>query len=209
MKKQSSALFLGIIVLVVVAGGLYVMKGRYASQASSSAVTGPPQAGAAGSSGGPSSFADMQKEHKYGFQLMKLTMNIERLEDEHKAELTPQQAKAILAILQPLREEKNLEESAASDAVTKIQDVLTDSQRAAISALPTDSGFHKAPAGMSPGGPSGAPQGAPAGPPPGGAGARQMDGFNPLNPPQGGPEGNRRGGKMNGLFKDLEKKSAG
>ena len=137
-----------------------------------------------GPPGGPGGFADFQKSHKYAFQLARLAGNIERLRDEGKAALAPSQAKAVLAILQPLRARESLDETAAREALKKLQHVLTDEQRAAINSMPPPEHQFRQ------GGP---PPGPPRSGPPPGPNPRAMKGFNPLKQPPG-PGGPPPGG---------------
>lgn len=208
--KRSHVIIAAIVAVAVLVGGVLAMKGRRSNQQTvPGQPMGTPPAGApAGlSSGGPpgspsgAQSAEFQKAHKYALQLMKLVGNVGRLEEQDKASLTPVQAKSILAILEPLRKQDSLDEPAARKAVIEMQSVLTDEQRAAISALPPLPKFRQ---GNQPPGPP--PSGAPVGPPPG-VGPKPTGGFNPLRPPEGGPDRAGSGG-IEKLFDALKKTAA-
>ncbi|MCE5197950.1 MAG: hypothetical protein ABFD54_06720 [Armatimonadota bacterium] len=202
--KPSGKLIIGLVVLVAIAGGLVALKSNRRTVSVVQPTAGGPMGGPMGSPmGDPGQFAELQKSHQYAFQLMKLVGNIGRLESDGKSGLTPQQAKAVLAVLQPLRKRESLDETSAKEAMKALQAVLTDKQRSAISALPPEHKFHR---GSTPPGPP--PTGTPSGPPPAG-GPKAMKGFNPLNPPAGGPMGQPAGKGVERLFENLEKKSKG
>lgn len=202
MKQRSTGLILGATVLIVLIGGLLVLKGN--SNRSGSSTGSPPGSASSGAvaggpGGAPGGFAEFQKSHRYAFQLMRLISNVGRIEEEGKAALTPAQAKSMLALLQPLRELESLDEPAAEDAIVALQDILTDQQRSAISALPPDPQFRR----------SGPPPGqASSGPPPGAA-ADRLGSFNPLKPHVGRQGNKQHPGHLAKLFDDLEKKSEG
>lgn len=204
--SKSGKIGLVFIVLVVVAGGAFVMKSRSA-RLQVPAGAPPPVGGLMGGPGGDSgSFAELQKSHKYAFQLMTLVGNLGRLEELGKAPLTVAQAKSALAILEPLRKLKSLDEPTARKAYTEMHAVITDEQRAAINTLPAENQFRKS--GPPPGQ---RPSGAPSGPAPSTspkAGPRP-DSFNPLNPPKGGPAAGAGDNNMDKLFDNLRKKSGG
>ncbi|MEN6372934.1 MAG: hypothetical protein ABFD64_13080 [Armatimonadota bacterium] len=196
-----------IVVLIVLVGGYFAYKSSSGVAKSSAGDTSQgftASGGQMGGSQGSGRFAELQKEHKYAFQMLKQLNSIRRLEESGKEPLTKAQAKSILAIVQPLREKKTLDETSAEDAVKALQAVITDKQRSVISALPAEQQFRQGgpPQGM----PSGRRQG---GPPPGAGGPGGMKNFNPLNRPAGGPpgmQGQRRGG-IEKLLDDLKKKS--
>jgi hypothetical protein len=216
MNKRSRELCFTILALVVLTGGFFALKPRV--MPGSNAHPGPAgcqmRGSMGGPPGGPGGFEEMQKAHKYAFQLMRLAGSIGRLEESGRAPLTSAQAKSMLAVLNPLRERDSLDEAAAKDAVVALQDILTDKQRAVISALPAEHQFRRG--GPPPGSPPQG-QGPPPGPPPSG-GPGSMAGFNPLNPPEGGAGGPQRpgggpggpqgpGGGLDKLFDDLRIKS--
>jgi len=80
----------------------------------------------AGSSGG--SFQQFRDEHKNTFALMSRVGKIARLEKEQKAPLTAEQAKSLLAVLQPLRSQPTLTQDQAKEALKQVNAVLTDTQ---------------------------------------------------------------------------------
>ena len=194
MKRQTIMFLVAIAALAVLAGGFFILKGRANRQASPVGFQQgqpPPD--------GPGQFKEFRKSHQYAFQLMRLVGNIGRLEKENKNPLTQAQAKAILAILQPLRKQASLDETAAKDVIKALQAILTDKQRTSISALPPKRQFRR-------GSPSQGPP--PSGPPPN-PNQRPMGGFNPLNPPTGGPMGQSGVTEVDKLLDVLKKKSGG
>lgn len=162
-----------------------------------------------GPPGGFGRFGEFQKQHQYAFELTRLVRSIGRLEQDKKNALNPKQAKSVLAVLQPLRKRTNLDEAAAKKGLNAVQSVLTNKQRAAISALPPEHPFRRngpPPSGPRPGERR---EGRPGfGPPPGPGPRFDMKSFNPLNPPAFGPPNQQRSGGMNKVFDDLKKKSS-
>lgn len=198
MKKP----LFGVVVLIVLLGGFFLYKDKLGGESSRQSVPQVSTANASGGAmGGSGRSAEFEKSHKYALQLVKLIGSVGRLEEAGKDTLTPAQARSVLSILQPLREQDSLDEPTAREAVKSLQDVLTDKQRAAINALPAEKQFRRA----------GPPQGAlagkrPSGPPPGAGGPGGMKNFNPLSQPAGGPEDKQRNGGMDKLFDSLKKK---
>ncbi|MEN6520676.1 MAG: hypothetical protein ABFD46_05930 [Armatimonadota bacterium] len=199
-----------IIVLIVLVGGYFAY--TYSSETVKSSTSTAPHGSAASGgqmmsgSSGAGRFEELQKEHKYAFQLLKMLNNVRRLEESGKEPLTKNQAKAVLVIVQPLRKKESLDETSANEAIKALQAVITDKQRAVISALPAEKQFRQG--GPPPGAAVGGKR--PSSPPSGGAGGPGgMKNFNPLNQPAGGPpgmKGQRREG-LEKLFDDLKKKS--
>ncbi len=181
-------------------------------------------------------FVQFQETHKYTFQLMGLVGNIMRMERDGKTPLTAQQAKELLAVLQPLRKQEKLTQDDAKAAIRDVQRVLTEAQRNAIAAMPERDGGRRATGGGGgagngggmrggpppgggappPGGPGGGPGGAPGGRGgAGGDGARgarpmmdptTMQNFNPFYKPDGEDTG-RMSRRWDTLFETLEKKA--
>lgn len=162
--------------------------------------------GPGGPGGGSGPFAQFRESHKYTFMLSRMAANIGRL-SESKAPLTPKQAKAVLAVLQPLRKKTSLTQDEAKDSTKKLKAVLTEKQLTAIGKMKPEHRF---------GGPGG--QGRPGGQ--GGQGRMPqmqpgqgrprfdmsaMKNFNPFNPPKGTPMAERGAKRMNDLFDDLKK----
>lgn len=209
MNKRTSSLIIiiGMILAVVLAAGVLALTGQFGKGASSrGSRIGPPPGGPGMMGGPPGQFAEMQKMHKYAFQLVRLVENIGRLEENGKAPLTSAQAKSVLAVLKPLRESDSLEEASARDAVTAMRGILTDKQYSVISAFPPERQFRRngpPPSGRGPMGPP--PNG---GSPPNGA-PRSMEEFNPLNGPPGPIPDQQGPGGLDKVFDDLQKKSAG
>lgn len=211
MSKKSSGLVLTVVVICVFAGAFFIFKDKIIKQNSPAGpmlgqppMGGPMGAPMGGPAGNSEDFKQFQKLHQYTFQLMKLIRNIGRLDNETKEALTPTQAKNILAVLDPLRKLKSLDESTAKDAIKAMQAVLTDKQRSAISTLPSEDPFKRNNKQMGPP-PPGGPM--PSGPPPGGSPGLMGSEFNPLSIPPEGPGGQGRPGGMEKIFDDLKKKS--
>lgn len=179
MKKTTMMAIVVVAMAVLVVGGLTLRDGLRSPGMPQRPGSRYPPVG--GPMPGPGVPAEFEKSHRYALQLAKLAMNIERLKESGKAPLTQAQAKAAADILEPLRKKKTLEEPDARKALIALQAVLTDEQRASISALPPEPRFRE---GGPP--PGRRPSGAPPGPPPG-AGPGPTQDFNPLNPPQSRP----------------------
>jgi len=153
------------------------------------------------------------------FTLMRVFRNIGRLEDEGRSPLTPVQAKAILAIMTPLRAQEKLTATQAADVLAKLEAQLTTAQRDAIAQM----------RGRRPGGGAGGPR--PEGPPPapndteravrpGGAGGpggeshgnrpgqsgAAMAEMNPFNPPEEHPMSARMAERWQAIFDALGEK---
>ncbi|MEN6357092.1 MAG: hypothetical protein ABFD83_08425 [Armatimonadota bacterium] len=70
------------------------------------------------------------------FDLVRVVMDIGRLEESKKDSVTASQAKAILAIVNPLRSRKTLDAAQAKAAASKLNAILTSAQKKAISERP-------------------------------------------------------------------------
>jgi len=92
------------------------------------------------------------------FTLMRTFHNIARLDEDGKAPLSSAQAKAILAVMTPLRSQATLTADEAAKAQTKLDAVLTTAQRDAIAAMPRFGGGGRG--GQQGGGGRGGPGGA-------------------------------------------------
>lgn len=204
-RKNIIKIGICIVAVIVVAFMLYSLGGDKSGQMGTRntvRMAMPPQPGML-----PANF---QKEHKYTAQLMKIIMNIGNLEESGKAPLSKAQAQKILAIIEPLRKKDALSELDARDAVVKLQEVLTDEQKAAINSMPERGGSGP----MSPqnGMPGGAPPMNPGpgrqfGPPRGAM--NPPKGFNPLNPPAEGPDGESHPDRISEIIEKLSAKSKG
>ncbi|MCE5324293.1 hypothetical protein LLG46_13410 [bacterium] len=116
------------------------------------------------------------------FELVRVVMDIGRLEESKKDSITASQAKAILAVINPLRSKKTLDAAQAKTAASKLNSILTSAQKKTISELPRKE--MKRPEGQKgeqppPGGAPPSDGSQPAGPPPN-MGARPDMDTNPL-----------------------------
>jgi len=66
------------------------------------------------------------------FRLVRTMLSIGIMEEAGKTPLTPAQAKSVLAVVEPLRDQETLDPQQAESAVQKINEILTDEQKAAI-----------------------------------------------------------------------------
>jgi hypothetical protein len=162
------------------------------------------------------------------FRLVGLLTRIGRLEEEGKQPLTPQQAKAVLAVVNPLRKQETLAPDQARAAADKIETQLTQAQRTAIEEMRPTGGPPRGDrgSGQGPGGQAGERQGGsrpegswggrggePGGTPPGGAPPEgdhrpaEMENFNPLNPPSDNPMASRMAERVKTAIEALERKA--
>lgn len=165
--------------------------------------------GQPGAQGGPG-----QGRHRPpSFALMRMFRGIGRLEEDGKTPLTPQQAKAILAVMTPLRTKATLTPEEAEKARTQLDAQLTQAQRDAIAQAAQNrggwgggqrGGFGGGQAG-GPGGQAGAPGGAPSsvpGPWQGRVGGGQTGGPGGQAGAPGGAPGGPGGGRGMGAPMD-------
>ncbi len=124
-------------------------------------------------------------EHRMGaFALMRLFRGIGRMEEDGKTPLTPQQAKAILALMTPLRSKEKLTPEEAEKVRTQLDAQLTQAQHDSLKQAEQNrggwgGGQRGGPGGAGPGGQQGGPGGSGQGR--GGEGGRSGG--------QGGPGG--------------------
>ncbi len=127
-----------------------------------------------------------REEHKYHFQLRETFLKLGELEKKGgQAALTPEQAKKLLAVFQPLTKKEKLTTDEAKEALKKVKEILKPDQLNALQRIQLPR--MRRPGG-GPGGPGGAP-GGPGGTGPGGPGVQggprfdpsQMRNFNPLS----------------------------
>jgi hypothetical protein len=209
MRGSSKVVLIVVVVAVVAAVGCYfAFRGGSSSSTASSAGRAPllggpppggPPGGPAGAGGQFAGFEEFRKSHQFTFQLSRLASNIGRLDKETKSPVTPDQAKAILAVLTPLRKQESMDQEGAKAAIRSLQKVLTDDQRNAISTMAPEHRFRSA------GGSSG---GRPSGERPH-FDMKAMENFNPFNPPKDSPMYERSKKRMDDLFAALEKKAKG
>lgn len=127
-------IIIAVIILAVVAGGVmyFTKQGGGSSKAgfmggnstSSGAVNGT-----AGNSDKRAEFEQFREDHKFTFQFSRLVGNVGRLDKETDTPLTQDQAKKILAQLEPLRKAESMNQDEAKDNIKKLQAILTTEQR--------------------------------------------------------------------------------
>ncbi|MGC8785083.1 MAG: hypothetical protein ACP5RN_11960 [Armatimonadota bacterium] len=166
-----------------------------------------------------------REAHKYTFQLTNTLRALEDIDKDPKTKLTPEQAKKILAVLQPYRSKPKMTQDDAKNALKGIKAALNVNQLNAIARIEAErrnrrGGFGGAGGGgmgMRPGGTGGPPGGAP------GAGGRpgapagnfrmpdfsRMKDFNPFKPDTSTPFGQRAAQRWNEFFKGLQQRAAG
>ncbi|MCE5315676.1 MAG: hypothetical protein ABFD49_09755 [Armatimonadota bacterium] len=209
MKSRSFIIMLVVLAVISTVAGVALAL-RQANQPDPLNPQMMPQsAGSLAPMGGPpgggdmQSPAQMQEQQKYTFMLVRMVNDMAHISDK----FTSGQAKSILAIMKPIREQSNLTKDQAKDAIRQLQDVLTDEQRNLIA---QQSG--QQPMGGQAGLPSRMPQQpqggspAPGGPPMGGQGA--MENFNPFAGSTNAPQGAPGVSWLGAFWKSLEKKSS-
>ena len=151
-------------------------------------------------------FGQFREQHKYTFQLMGMVRGLGELEKGTKAPLTPAQAKAILAVLTPLRKQDKLTQDQAKSAMKAIKKQLTAKQLTELGKVQADrQRFRRADSGNNQGR-------RPQGPPPGQRprfDLSKMKDFNPFNAKvsKDNPRMGRSAERMNAFFDDLAKKA--
>jgi hypothetical protein len=152
--------------------------------------------------------SQFRDEHKFTFQLLRITNGVRRLDTPPAPALSAAQARAILATLQPLRTRLTLSQDEAKSAVLAIQRTLTVEQRTVIA----QQGERRRQSGMMPGrgaggsGGSGGPRSASGQPP--AFDPEAMKDFNPLASEGATPSPFGRGSNANGLFPFLEARAS-
>ncbi|MCS6829404.1 MAG: hypothetical protein RMM08_03790 [Armatimonadota bacterium] len=179
-----------------------------------------------------------REAHKYTFQLTSTLRALEDIDKDPKTKLTAEQAKKILAVLQPYRNKPKMTQDDAKNALKGIKAALNVNQLNAIARIEAERrnrrGGFGGPGGgpggggmgMRPGGPGGPPGGAPGARPggapggnagrPGGPGGgfrmpdpSQMKDFNPFKPDTSTPFGQRAAERWNQFFKGLQQRASG
>jgi len=203
-----------IYALIVLAlGAILAVSGCPGKNAASNSRTGNTTAANGNGAGGANRFAQFRESHKYTFQLTRLAGNIGKLEEEKKAPLTPAQAKAVLAVLEPLRGKPKLTQDDAKVALKGLKAALNEQQLTEIGKMKEPErrpgqGGQGGP-GMGPGGGQRGPgQGPGAGQPPA-MNPDAMKNFNPFNLPKDSPMGGRSAERWNKFFDALTKKAGG
>ena len=82
--------------------------------------------------GGQNSF---REKYKYTFQLMQMVTHIGEIDKDKKYTLKPAQAKAVLAVLKPLRTQPKLTQDQAKAALIKLKKPLTATQLNAMARI--------------------------------------------------------------------------
>ena len=172
-------------------------------------------------------FQKFRDQHKLGFQLSTtMTAGLNEIERSPSTALKPAQARQILGIIGPLRNQTQLSEDQARSAIKRLQRVLDQKQLAAVDRAiqagqrrmaggfgggrpgaggPGGGGFGGGRPGGGMGGPGGRPGGARFDP------ARMMRNFNPFHPDPGAPPQmyQRSKQRMDMLFGFLAARAAG
>ena len=90
--------------------------------------------------GNQNSFRD---KYKYTFQLTQMVTHIGEIDKDKKYTLKPAQAKAILAVLKPLRTQPKLTQDQAKTALVKLKKPLTATQLNAMARIKPKFGQHR------------------------------------------------------------------
>jgi hypothetical protein len=84
---------------------------------------------------GGGQFAQMREKYKYTFQLMSMTRHIGEINKNPKYALSSDQAKKVLAVLQPLRSKPKLTQDQAKDTLKKLKPIFTVNQLNAMAKI--------------------------------------------------------------------------
>ena len=85
--------------------------------------------------GGDGQFSRTREKYKYTFQLMSMVRHIEEIDRNPKYKLTQDQAKQVLAILQPLRSKPKLTQDQAKEVLKRLKPVFTVTQLNAMAKI--------------------------------------------------------------------------
>lgn len=148
-----------------------------------------------------------REKYKYTFQLTQMVTHVGEIDKDKKYTLKPAQAKAILAVLKPLRTQPKLTQDQAKSVLIKLKKPLTAAQLNAMARIKPKFGQRR------PGGGQGGPGGQGNRPP---GGQRHFDpnamkDFNPFYT-KVDPKDTRaveRAKRWNDFFSALEKKAKG
>jgi hypothetical protein len=168
-----------------------------------------------------------REAHKHTFQLTSTLRALAEIDKDPRTKLTPEQAKKVMAVLQPYRNKPKMTQEDAKNALKGIKAALNVNQLNAIARIEAErrnrrGGTGGGGMGMRPGGPGGAPGGMPGG----GAGARpggpggpgggfqmpdpsRMKDFNPFKPDTSTPFGQRSAQYWSDFFTGLQKRASG
>jgi len=181
--------------------GKDVNTGKSATADSNSTTTG----------GGSNAMSQFRETHKYTFQLSRFAGNIGRLETEPTTtRLTQQQAKQVLAVLQPLRAQTTLTQDQAKDALRGLKAALTQTQLTQIGAMKSPPSAMGRQGGQDSGQSRGQAGGQQGTRPRSQFNPATMKDFNPFNPPKDSPMARgKQADRVKALFADLEARSGG
>ena len=90
---------------------------------------------ALGQQQGGSQANSFREKYKYTFQLMQMVTHIQEIDKDKKYTLTSAQAKAMLAVLKPLRTQPKLTQDQAKTVLVKLKKPLTVAQLNAIARI--------------------------------------------------------------------------
>ncbi len=161
---------------------------------------------------GSNMFSQMREKYKYTFQLMSMARHIAEIDKDAKYKLTQDQAKKVLAVLQPLRSKPKLTQDQAKDTLKKLKPIFTVNQLNAMARIKDQRpGGGQRPMGQGqPGQNQGRPSGNRA------PGARHFDpnamkDFNPFyaNPKADDEFAKRRAARWNEFFTALNNRAKG
>ncbi|HEY3418600.1 MAG TPA: hypothetical protein VGM23_17120 [Armatimonadota bacterium] len=207
-------LALAAIIAVVGCAGKHAARNTNQATTTTTAGGGGMQGG-----GGGGQFAQMREKYKNTFALSRFAGNIGKLEEEGKVPLTPAQAKAVLAVLEPLRTKTTLSQDEAKDALKGLKAALNEQQLTEIGKMKQPQRGRGQGGGMGQGGQGGGMgqgggRGQGGGTGQGGGQRRAFDpntmkDFNPFNPPKDSPMAQRGIERWNKFFDALKKKANG
>ena len=80
-------------------------------------------------------FSQMREKYKYTFQLMGMARHINEINKDPKYALSPDQAKRVLAVLQPLRSKPRLTQDESKQALKDLKKVFTLNQLNAMARI--------------------------------------------------------------------------
>lgn len=169
-----------------------------------------------------------REAHRYTFQLTSTLRALSEIDRDPKTRLKPEQAKKILAALQPYRNKPKMTQDDAKNALKAIKAALTVDQLNAIARIEAERRNRRGGGpgggggmGMRPGGPGGPAGGGAVAPgagqrPGGGPGGNfrmpdpsQMKDFNPFRPDTSTPFGQRSAEFWKNFFQGLQQRASG
>jgi len=132
MTRSFTALLLFLAIVSAVAGGFVAVSttDKDAVRQSRNAIGGQNSG-----SFDREAMTRFRDDHKFTTMLTRLVRNIGRLEQEQREPLTPEQAQAMLAILQPLSAQPTMTQDDAEEVYRALQRALTMEQRTMIAKM--------------------------------------------------------------------------